>query len=147
LTCKAIHQPDNPPSRGPFPNTPAATPAIYDGPANRNIVLSVNGANIVNDFGEKVRLKGVSRPSLEWNKQGQYLGPTDVAYMRGWASQTRGMYPGVNVVRIPLCQPFWLESQPRNVVGSYKQIVDAMIYYSIAQGMAVSPHVGAHLNP
>jgi hypothetical protein len=136
LTCKEIHQPGSP---GPFPNALPATPAIYrHGPVNRPVVLSANGANIVNDLGQTVVLKGVSRPSLEWNNQGQHLSPSDVAYIRGWAAQILGpMYPGVNVIRIPLSQQFWHESQARDVIGSYKQIVDAMIYYSIAQGMAV----------
>jgi hypothetical protein len=136
LTCKEI-RPSGP--TGPFPDARPATPAIYrHGPVNRPVVLSANGAKIVNDLGKTVVLKGVSRPSLEWDKQGQYLSPLDIANIRGWATDRRGpMYPGVNVIRIPLCQDLWRESQARDVIGSYKQIVDAMICYSIAQEMAV----------
>jgi hypothetical protein len=91
-------------------------------------VLSTKGASIINDRGNEVRLKGLNRPSLEWNKQGQYLSPLDITTMRGWDA---------NVIRIPLNREFWKPSASRETKGSYKQIVDAMIYYAIENDMAV----------
>jgi hypothetical protein len=110
----------------PFPDAPQATPAL-DG--NRQpIVLTVKGAQLVNRQGDKVLIKGVARNSLEWGVKGQYLSAADVAAMSAW---------GANAVRIALNQAFWLDSAPRTTKGSYKQIVDAMIYYAIQHGMAV----------
>ena len=60
---------------------------------------------------------------------------------------------GANVIRIPLNQTFCKESAPREVIGSYKQIVDAMIYYAIEQkwpssstfiGSTPYPRTGQH---
>jgi hypothetical protein len=123
----AVQEVIRPSQKGPFPNTSLATPALYPGTQQR-IVLGANGDRIVNDRGTPVLLKGVVRPSLEWNIQGQYLSASDIATMRGW---------GANIIRIPLNQAWWLASAPRTATGSYKQIVDAMIYYAIQQGMAV----------
>ena len=124
LTVEKITQP-SPPS--PFPNAPLATPAEYPG-TNRRIWLRTKDGKIVNDQGKVVVLKGLARPSLEWNRQGQYLSQSDIAAMRKW---------GANVIRIALNQAFWLDSGPRESMGSYKQIVDAMIYYAIKLEMAV----------
>lgn len=113
-----------------FPDAPLATPALYPG-TNQPIVLSTKGAQIMNDQGTVVLLKGVARPSLEWQVNGhygQYLSPSDIAIMRRC---------GANVLRISLNQTFWLASASREIIGSYKQIVDAMIYYAIEQKMAV----------
>ena len=112
---------------GPFSSAPLATPAVHPR-TSQPIVLTTNGARIVNDQDNTVLLKGVVRPSLEWNSQGQYLGASDIAAMHSW---------GANCIRIPLNQVWWIASQPRTTTGSYKQIVDAMIYYAIQQGMAV----------
>ena len=91
-------------------------------------MLKTKGTKIINDKGGEVVLKGLNRPSLEWNNQGQYLGPLDITTMRGW---------GANVIRIPLNQEFWKASASRETNGSYKQTVDAMIYYAIKNNMAV----------
>ena len=82
----------------------------------------------MNDHGNVVVLKGLARPSLEWNVNGQYLSASDIKTMRTW---------GANVIRVSLNQAFWLGSAPRESFGSYKQIVDAIIYYAIEQKMAV----------
>jgi len=121
LTVEAIIEPS------PFPNTPLATPAVYPG-TNRPIWLSTTKDKIKNDQGNVVVLKGVARPSLEWIRQGQHLSQRDIEAMRNWGS---------NVIRIALNQDFWLDSDSRESMGSYKQIVDAMIYHAIQQKMAV----------
>lgn len=123
----AVGQIIQPAGGGPFPSTPLATPATYPG-TSTPIQLSVKGNQIVNDRGAVIRLKGVVRPSLEWNVQGQNLSASDIALMRGW---------GANVIRLDLDQQFWLASADRTVTGSYKQIVDAMIQIAIQNGMAV----------
>jgi hypothetical protein len=116
-----------------FPFAPLAKPAV-DPRTQHPIVLRTQGAKIVNDRGADVVLKGLTRPSLEWpidrlpGYYGEHLSQKDIEFTRGW---------GANVIRIPLNQTFWKESAPREVIGSYKQIVDAMIYYAIEQKMAV----------
>ncbi|WP_420421430.1 glycoside hydrolase family 5 protein [Simkania sp.] len=112
---------------GPFPNAPVATPAVYPGTTNP-IFLSVKEDKIVNDKGSELRLKGLVRSSLEWNPQGQYLSPNDIALMAGW---------GANVIRLDLKQQYWFDSEPVSKKGSYKQIIDAIIYYCTQHDIAV----------
>jgi Cellulase (glycosyl hydrolase family 5) len=118
-----------------FPLALKATPAVWTNPPIRPIVLRTDGPKIVNDRGDTVVLKGVTRPSLEWPLKGlpewchgQHLSPLDMDNMHNW---------GANVIRITLNQFFWLNSKPREVIGSYRQIVDAMIYNAILRKMAV----------
>ena len=109
-------------------DAPMATRALYPG-TNQPIWLSTTkDGKIVNDHGNVVVLKGLARPSLEWNVNGQYLSASDIKTMRTW---------GANVIRVSLNQAFWLGSAPRESFGSYKQIVDAIIYCAIEQKMAV----------
>lgn len=115
------------PNEGPFPDADVATPAVYPGTTER-VVLSAKGPILVNNHGKTIILKGLVRPSLEWNPQGQYLSPTDIQNMKKW---------GINVIRLDLNQNFWANSQPINVKGSYKQIIDAFIYYAIQNDIAV----------
>ncbi|MFZ4115477.1 MAG: glycoside hydrolase family 5 protein [Chthoniobacterales bacterium] len=125
LTVDTIH--GGATGNGPFPDAPVATPALY--PDSQDpIVLSTAGDNIVNDKGASIILKGLVRPSLEWNAQGQYLSPSDITNIRNW---------GANVIRIDLNQGYWLSSAPISTKGSYKQIVDAIIYYATQNNMAV----------
>ena len=114
---------------GPFPNAPLAKPATYsDGTP---IVLSVNGNKIVNDKGKTILLKGFARPSLEWNPQGQHLSPEDITNMANWVKG------GINVIRIDMNQNYWVESGPVTEKGSYKQIINAIVYYAVQNNMAV----------
>ncbi|EKD45549.1 MAG: Endo-beta-1,4-glucanase [uncultured bacterium] len=92
------------------------------------IVLSTNGADIINNKGNKIILKGLVRPSLEWNEQGENLSIQDIQNMRGWEA---------NVIRIDLNQNYWFASGPSTQMGSYKQIINAMVYYAIQNNMAV----------
>src|SRR5262245_56505074 len=136
LKCDEIH-PTPTPSTGPFAAYPLATPAVYPpGPPSDRIVLSVSGDKIVGG-GERripqtVLLTGLCRPSLEWNAQGQYLSLKDIQRLKWWRSHTT-----CNVIRVSLCQELWFASQPKTVAGSYKQIIDAIIYLSIYEKMAV----------
>jgi len=112
---------------GPFPNTPPATPAVFPG-GSKQIILTVQGTNIVDNNGNKIILKGFSRPGLEWQETGVNLSPQDIANMKKW---------NCNVVRISLNQVFWAKSAPATTLGSYKQIVDAMISECIKNKMSV----------
>jgi hypothetical protein len=122
LTVDKIYWP-----AGPFVDTPLAKPATRDD--GSKIILSTKGHQIIDDQGKPITLKGVARMSLEWNRQGQYLSPQEIKLMREkW---------NVNVLRIDLHQRFWFGSAPKTQTGSYKQIIDAMIYHALANQMAV----------
>lgn len=114
--------------KGPFPNSPLATPAVFTNKKGVPFVLSVQGSNIVDNEGNVIKLKGFARPSLEWNEQGQFLGEDDFANMKKWEA---------NTIRISLNQDSWFKSKPAEVKGSYKQIIDAMIYHATQNGMVV----------
>ncbi|CDZ77351.1 Endoglucanase A precursor [Legionella massiliensis] len=86
------------------------------------------GENIVDNDGTVIRLKGFARPSLEWDKQGQFLSEQDFANMKKW---------GANTIRVSLTQDLWFNSKAIDVKGSYKQIIDAIIYYATQNRMAV----------
>lgn len=113
---------------GPFPKTPLATPPMYANQQHSPFVLSVSGDNIVDNEGKAIRLKGVARPSLEWNVQGQFLSEQDFVNMKKW---------GANVIRISLNQSSWFKSKSIAVNGSYKQIIDALVYHATQNGMAI----------
>lgn len=114
-------------SSGPFPNTPPSQPATYAG-TTKPIVYSVAGTQIIDNNGQPVIFKGFVRPSLEWNPQGQFLSPEDIATMATWNG---------NIVRLDLNQLYWFSSGLVTESGSYKQIIDAIIYYATLQNMAV----------
>lgn len=115
------------PDSGPFPDAPVATPAVYPG-TTAPVALKVLGENIVNDAGYPIRIKGMVRPSLEWNKQGQHLSPKDIQTMLTW---------GANTIRIDMNKRFWLDSKPVSTKGSYKQIINAIVHHAIQNNMAV----------
>jgi len=91
-------------------------------------MLNTNGATIINNKGNKISLKGLVRPSLEWNQQGEHLSAQDIQNIKKW---------GANVIRIDLNQNYWFASAPVTQTGSYKQIINAMVYYAIQNNMAV----------
>ena len=68
------------------------------------------------------------RPSLEWDSQGQNLSIDDIQKMHAW---------GANTIRLDLNQNYWFESGPVTLPGSYKQIINAIVYYAIENHMAV----------
>ncbi len=67
--------------------------------------LKVAGTQVVNDKGERVRLRGVNAASLEWtcNGEGHILDTVRVA-VQDWHC---------NVVRLPLSQDRWYGESPR----------------------------------
>ncbi|MFV8752901.1 glycoside hydrolase family 5 protein [Nannocystaceae bacterium ST9] len=71
--------------------------------------------------------RGVDRPSLEWDSEGDGVSQADIELIAGW---------NANVVRIALNQGFWLEG---SVVHdpTYRQRIDQVIEWSKAAGMDV----------
>ncbi len=112
---------------GPFPYAPLAQPAVY-ADTQAKITFSVNGDKMVNDRGEEIILKGIVRPSLEWNAQGEFLSEEDIKNMVAWEA---------NMLRINMNQNYWFQSAPATEKGSYKQIINALVYYAIENNMAV----------
>lgn len=128
LSVKSLIKPSEPePDAGPFPDAPLATPA-YDSNGQK-ITFAVEGNHIIDNNGKNVVFKGLARPSLEWNPQGQYLTVDEIKLMHEkW---------GANVLRLDLNQDYWLSSAGAETKGSYKQIVNALVYYATQNNMAV----------
>lgn len=134
LTVNSIVTPGGGGGAGPFPNAPLATPAVYPG-TSEPIVLQVVGDQIQDNHGTPILLKGIVRPSLEWSPTGQYLSTEDLSNIANWSSG--GATAHSNVIRLDLYQGYWLSSGPVTQSGSYKQIINAIVYYSTQLGMAV----------
>jgi len=82
---------------------------------------------IYTEGGDPYIFRGVDRPSLEWDPNGQELSEADYRNMAGWNS---------NVVRIALNQGFWLETSFFHSV-TYQATVDQNIEWAKAAGMDV----------
>lgn len=134
LTVNTIYTPGGPGGAGPFPNAPPATPAVFPG-TNQPIVLQVVGDQIVDNNNTPILLKGICRPSLEWSPTGQYFSTQDLSNIANWSSG--GTTAHSNVIRLDLYQGYWLNSGPVTQIGSYKQIINAIVYYSIQLGMTI----------
>lgn len=90
----------------------------------------VRGNKITDLYGKEVIFRGLSRPSLEWNPQGEWgpdnlLSADDFQAMADW---------GANIVRLPLNQKYWLDQEIGN---AYKQTVERVVYFATSSGMAV----------
>jgi hypothetical protein len=74
---------------------------------------TVSGNKLMDPTGAQVRIRGMCRPSFEWNAQGEHASYDDYALMRNkW---------GANAVRISLNQDFWLAGP------SYAATIDQQI--------------------
>lgn len=105
------------PTDGMPPDVPPVIPGGY----------YVEGNAIYDDQGNVHVFRGVARPSLEWNNQGEGLNPQDYQFMASW---------GTNVVRIALNQGFWLEGSVAYAPG-YPETVDQQIDWAHAAGLDV----------
>ena len=85
------------------------------------------GNRIYNSEGKPQLLRGVARPSLEWNYNGENLSSDDYQLMTDW---------GANVVRIALNQGFWLSGSVAHHSG-YAARIDQQIEWATAAGLAV----------
>jgi hypothetical protein len=87
----------------------------------------VVGKAIYDSNGNRHFFHGVSRPSLEWNAQGESLGQQDYTLMKSWHA---------NVVRLPLNQDFWLSGSASYKPG-YAATVDQQVQWIEGLGMDV----------
>lgn len=71
--------------------------------------------------------RGVARPSLEWNVNGENLSAQDYQRMAGW---------GANVVRIAVNQGFWLNGSTA-YAPAYEGTIDQNIDWALAAGLDV----------
>jgi endoglucanase len=84
--------------------------------------------NAIYDGNDQIHIfRGIDRPSLEWNPDGEGLTSADIDLIAGW---------NANVVRLALNQGFWLQG---SVVHEpdYRQRVDEVVQWSKAAGMDV----------
>jgi endoglucanase len=84
--------------------------------------------NQIFDSNDQVHVfRGIDRPSLEWNSQGENISQADIDLIASW---------NANVIRIALNQGFWLEG---SVVHdpTYRDRIDQVIEWSEAAGMDV----------
>ncbi len=102
--------------------TVTSTPTPTLTPTPQPPGLRVHG-NMFYDGDRTILLKGVDRPSLEWDANGNNLSSQDYQLMRGW---------GANVVRVSLNQSFW-----RNDVNGYRARVAQNISWIEQVGMYV----------
>jgi aryl-phospho-beta-D-glucosidase BglC (GH1 family) len=90
-------------------------------------VYTVQG-NEIRDANDQVHIfRGIDRPSLEWNSNGEGISEADFALIASW---------NANVVRIALNQGFWLEGSVA-YDPTYRQRIDQVIQWSEAAGMDV----------
>jgi len=87
----------------------------------------VVGNVIYTEEGEPHIFRGVTRPSLEWNSEGEHLSAEDYGLMAEW---------NANVVRIALNQGFWLEDSAR-YDETYATRLDENIAWAQAAGLDV----------
>ena len=84
--------------------------------------------NAIYDGNDEVHVfRGVDRPSLEWDPDGESIASADIDLIASW---------NANVIRLALNQGFWLEG---SVVydPTYRQRVDDVVQWSKAAGMDV----------
>jgi endoglucanase len=84
--------------------------------------------NKIYDGNDQVHVfRGVDRPSLEWNPDGEGISSADIDLIASW---------NANVVRFAINQGFWLEGSVVYDAG-YRQRVDEVVQWSKAAGMDV----------
>lgn len=103
--------------REPAPQTPAASD-----------VYTTRGNQIVRN-GTPVVLKGLARPSFEWDPAGFGITREDIQRMKAWG-------PGMNVIRYSLNQGFWL-NEHTDYNPLYKKYVDRAVQWALQEGLAV----------
>ena len=87
----------------------------------------VEGNQIFDGEGQPHIFRGVDRPSLEWNPEGEGISQADIGLIADW---------NANVIRIALNQGFWLEGSVVYDAG-YRAKVDEVVQWSLQAGMDV----------
>ncbi len=81
-----------------------------------------SGNQVLDSNDNPVVFRGIARPSLEWDRNGQGLSAQDFTNMKSW---------GANVTRLALNQSFWLEG------GAYQDRVAQTVDWAKQAGLAV----------
>lgn len=89
--------------------------------------LSVSGNQILDANGKAVLLRGVCRPSFEWNPLGESSSLADYQLMASW---------GANVVRLSTNQDFWLAGASTHS-ANYPATIDQQVAWIKQAGMYV----------
>lgn len=84
---------------------------------------TTSGNRIYDASGKAVLLRGICRPSTEWNEKGQYIGQSDWNLMKGW---------GANVIRITMNQCYWNQN-----LNGYQAFIDVQVTYILSLGLGV----------
>lgn len=87
----------------------------------------VQGNGIYDGGGELHIFRGVDRPSLEWNPEGEGISQADIQLIAGW---------NANVVRIAINQGYWLQGSVA-YNANYQSQVDQVVQWVEAAGMDV----------
>ncbi|MBN1655719.1 MAG: glycoside hydrolase family 5 protein [Deltaproteobacteria bacterium] len=103
--------------REPAPQTPAASTKY-----------TTQGNQILKD-GSPVILKGLARPSFEWDPAGFGITREDIQRMKAWG-------PKLNVIRYSLNQGFWLKGHA-DYNPLYEAYVDRAVQWTLQEGLAV----------
>jgi len=88
---------------------------------------TTSGNKILDPNGKQVIIRGVDRPSFEWNSNGENANQNDYKLMQQWGS---------NCVRIALNQDFWLPGAA-TYASSYQNTIDQQVQWAKAAGMGV----------
>lgn len=89
---------------------------------------TVQGNKIIDPNGKQVLLRGVDRPSFEWNQNGEQASLADYQLMKNWGS---------NVIRLSVNQDFWLQT------SSYANTIDQQVAWvtgTLGLGMIIDLH-------
>jgi endoglucanase len=95
--------------------------------------LKVSGTHLVNEKGERVRLRGVNCASMEWTSDGEkHILDTVKAAIQDWK---------VNVVRLPLSQDRWFGKAPeqKDEGKAYRDLVKKVIDFCSDHDCYVMP--------
>ncbi len=103
-------------------STAGSTPSSSGG-------YSVSGATILDASGKPHTFRGAGREGLEFDSAGTGFSEEDYIVMAQW---------GANVVRIPLCQDYWLNDPSNaNYDSTYAATVDQQVQWAEGQGLDV----------
>ena len=98
-----------------------------DGGKHHPPMLKVKGNQLVDDNGKEYWLQGVSIPSLEWSRTGDYIHNSVVIAIEEW---------NANIIRLPVKSPFWFGTSGWEDDGGklYREIVDKLVESCASRG-------------
>jgi endoglucanase len=105
-----------------FPSIPYVPLEI----ANDSLALHTEGRWIKDETGKTIILKGVNKPSLEWDLDSTYWNESDWDTIESW---------GCNVVRIPFTKSWWDNNEPTKDGMNYRDKIEQAITWAEQRGM------------